>query len=440
MKLSKFNVNIQELDDGSKLIFNSISTTFVKLNKTYIEIMNNIETFSSDEITDIYKKEIDDLKRVGIVIEDDFDELTFLNINKQKSKFTDKKFNLVIAPTINCNMKCPYCYEDKSTDKMDVEVINKVFEYVKNQYDILKYETLSVVWYGGEPLLEIKVIEKLSKMFIEFCSEKNVSYFASIITNGLLLNKENAKILKECMVQSAQITLDGYKEVHNLCRPTRSGKGSFDEIVNNVDDVYNLINIVIRINVSKNNYKEVKVLLDFILDKKWHERNINFYLAPVTNCQEACNLDVSQVLSMDEFSKIESEYLDYLIDNNVIKVLSNKYPQYTPIGCMAECLNSYIIDPNGDLYKCTQEIGIKEKVVGDIFTGLKMNKESFNYLFSQEPLECNECNLLPICHGGCVTQRFKNGNKPYCYTNKATIKNNLFKMYKLWNRSKNECI
>ena len=48
-----------------------------------------------------------------------------------------------------------------------------------------------MTWYGGEPLMNIETIERLSDFFVEFCKENDIEYTAMVVTNGFNLTKEN---------------------------------------------------------------------------------------------------------------------------------------------------------------------------------------------------------------------------------------------------------
>lgn len=95
------------------------------------------------------------------------------------------------------------------------------------------------------------------------------------------------------------------------------------------------------------------------------------------------------------------------------------YPFYPGIKanyCCADTLNAYVIGPNGDLYKCWNDIGNKERSVGNIKEPIK----KYNKMYSDYPLwspfnheECINCNILPLCMGGCVYNGLKIG-KPEC--------------------------
>ena len=64
-------------------------------------------------------------------------------------------------------------------------------------------------WYGGEPLLAISPIERLTKKFKKICKRFNIEYSASIITNGYLLTEDVCNKLLDLDITDAQITLDG---------------------------------------------------------------------------------------------------------------------------------------------------------------------------------------------------------------------------------------
>ena len=85
-----------------------------------------------------------------------------------------------------------------------------------------------------------------------------------------------------------------------------------------------------------------------------------------------------------------------------------------PGGCGAYSDNSFVIDPFGDIYKCWEEVGIKDKAIGNI------HSEYFNYNYFKwvgyNPLlidKCSKCRLIALCGGGCVS--YGSHKDPYCY-------------------------
>ena len=76
---------------------------------------------------------------------------------------------------------------------MSVTVQDNIIEFVKK--NIYRYKDMRVEWFGGEPLLCMDIIEKLSASFIEICRKAHKGYSAGITTNGYLLSFETFKTI-----------------------------------------------------------------------------------------------------------------------------------------------------------------------------------------------------------------------------------------------------
>ena len=112
----------------------------------------------------------------------------------------------------------------------------------------------TVCWFGGEPLMAFSVVERLSKKFIEVCEESDIAYNASMITYGYLLTTDILGRMKGLKLSSLQVTVDGMKEVHDSRRTLADGGATFDRIMQNLRDGYDLMPpISLRVNVDKNN-------------------------------------------------------------------------------------------------------------------------------------------------------------------------------------------
>jgi len=76
---------------------------------------------------------------------------------------------------------------------MDIDTQNYLFDFVKKSLLENNCKYLSIMWYGGEPLLHKNVIYDLSEKFTSFCIKNSIAYSAAIVTNGFLLDSETAK-------------------------------------------------------------------------------------------------------------------------------------------------------------------------------------------------------------------------------------------------------
>lgn len=343
---------------------------------------------------------------------------------------------VTICPTLDCNFECPYCFENKRKGKMSRETQDQVIESLKNAIDLAKAGSLHITWYGGEPTLYPDVLEYMSKAFIDMCSERHIDYSARIITNGHLLSQQMTDLFSRCSISSIQVTLDGpMAEIHDATRHLKSGRGSYDSIIENLQTIRTDARINVRCNVTKNNasrYKELSNLIDTIREKTGN----NIYSYPDRmRCSDSMELDdlysVQQTeLSYEEFSDLKAE------TNPVYQ----KTPlRYRRIYCGAQTNNSIVVDELGNLYKCWEDMGKDQHVFGHIkdlipiMSGKKTDhkiKALDNYLgtiWPEDDKECMSCVLLPVCAGGCPRQRFS-GQRP-CIYEKFNLDKCVLKIY-----------
>ncbi|UNT57323.1 radical SAM/SPASM domain-containing protein [Lysinibacillus capsici] len=401
MKLSKFNIE-EELGDNL-VIYNSLSSGILMLNEEY---SNSYKTFKKTGVCD-RNDLIAEFKRGGMIVDDDINEVEALNVASLNSRFNTNVLGLTIAPTLKCNFACPYCFEEGyRQNSMDELAKAKVIEFVKRKTDNIS--SLTVCWYGGEPLLQLKTIEHLTNEFKNNLKD-NMSYTSSIVTNGYNLTKKVALKLKELDITRAQVTVDGPPDIHDKRRVLLNGQGSFERIFENIKNTHSIITISIRINVDKTNINRVDEILDY-LENNGLKNKVSFYLACVEDSANSCtNPDCFET---KEFSIEEIGFYKRALNRGFNSI----YIPSSNIGiCGAVSNNSYVIDPKGDLYKCWNEIGRAEEKVGDVFNGVKYNEKMTKWLLynplSNTDSKCANCTVLPVCFGGCpyITMKEKEG-------------------------------
>ncbi|URZ05982.1 radical SAM peptide maturase, CXXX-repeat target family [Clostridium felsineum] len=149
---------------------------------------------------------------------------------------------ILFSVTEACNLACKYCYmKGKNTkNKMSFETAKKAVDYILSKREL--FNEKSVVWefIGGEPFLEIDLIDKVSdyiklKMYTENHPWFN-KYMFNFSTNGLLYNtpKVQKYIKKNRGHISIGISVDGNKIKHDLQRVRLDGSGSYDDVLKNV--------------------------------------------------------------------------------------------------------------------------------------------------------------------------------------------------------------
>jgi len=217
---------------------------------------------------------------------------------------------------------------------------------------------LSINWFGGEPLLKTELLKKLSLKFMDMCNKKNCTYKASITTNGYLLSSKNITLLKEINVDDIQVTLDGPPDIHNLRRPLTNGAGTFETILNNLNKAAGEFKTIrVRVNVDKKTIERVDELLE-ILEPLKEVIYIGFY--PVSfpgGCYDETNC-----LKGREFSGLNLALLQKAYERG-FRIVSG-FVSTGLVYCGAYQLDTLIVSPDGNIYKCVVDIGKEERKIG----------------------------------------------------------------------------
>lgn len=432
MKESKFNVFFKDEDDSEFVLFNSQTTALCIINPIEMNTFKNLKSKGFQMHNNHVEKDfISELQKGGFLIDDNSNEIETLKYLQKVSQFSTDSLSLTIAPTMGCNFGCKYCYQGdhNSFSKMSLEIQNQLINYVKNRMP--KISSLDVTWYGGEPLLAMDIIEHLSLEFLQLCSENNVTYNASIITNGYYLTKDIASKFNSLKINFAQVTLDGDKEYHDNKRTLKNGSGTFDKIISNLIDIKEVFhNISIRINTDIYNKDHVVEIIDILKRNDLLDIAVPYlgYIEPTNDFYESNNC-----LSPEEFSNINNNFFNELSKNITIDLM-DLYPHPKLNSCLADSNTGYVIDPLGNIFKCWCDIGFDEYSVGNINTGVKKYDriiDYFNYnVFADD--NCRNCNISPLCLGGCPRKRVDN-KENHCDIIKYSLKEKLSNIVKFKN-------
>ena len=227
MKFTKYMFNFPHEATKQILLYNAFSGALALIES---EKWETVKYWQLHGIDNSDPDLISDLQRGSFIHADSVDELQELKLRLFSGRFSSNGLGITIAPTSNCNFRCPYCYEkDVLTDcSMTQDVQDAVIQFIKQKIGTSK--SLGVTWYGGEPTLALDVIEYISANLIEYCIDNGLDYSAGIITNGYLLTRETVSLLNKFKVQFYQITLDGNPSVHDSRRYLADGSPTFKAI------------------------------------------------------------------------------------------------------------------------------------------------------------------------------------------------------------------
>lgn len=151
--------------------------------------------------------------------------------------------NITFIVTKDCQLACKYCYlvGKNESERMSWEIAKHAIDYIlDNEQD---FPEQSVIWdfIGGEPFLEIELIDKICDYLKTEMYSRNHhwfnSYRFSFSTNGINYHTKEVQdfIKKNSSHLSIGMTIDGTEKKHDLNRVYKtSGKGSYKDVVKNI--------------------------------------------------------------------------------------------------------------------------------------------------------------------------------------------------------------
>jgi uncharacterized protein len=405
-KISRYN-HFQPWRDGYHIAYNALSGAVALMTDenyhVYQRIVDKMSSSDTPDFTDEEKELVKQLEYGRFINTGGHDEVEGLEFQHYMDRYDRSGLGLIIAPTLACNMACKYCYEENKKGRLSAQLIERIVEFVEERAPSLS--RLDVSWYGGEPLLAMDIVEDLSETFMDLAEEYKFDYGASIISNGYLLTPEKTDKLKDLKVRTIQITVDGPEKMHNEKRPLKNGKPSFRTIIDNMKYAADKLGIGIRINVDKTFTSDIITeLLQEFIDAGLRDK-LGVYFGQLEASTQVCSNISEACYDTADFSQIETEFYKILLDKGF---RIDRLPSPMSTFCMAQLVNSFLIDPQGNIYKCFNHVGSIDKTMGNITEAIDFMHPNFRRLFTFNPFQdatCRECDNLPVCMGGCPSRR-----------------------------------
>ena len=397
MILSLYNILFENND--KRYLFNSQTRLFSQIHpELYIKLLDGSFMDYPEEVLKTLKE-----KKILVPEEEKYNYYYSRQSMYLRGKYDPTHLGLVLVPTTACNLDCYYCFEPKKNpNTISDETIGKLVETIRNRKQL---KSISITWYGGEPLLAFGQIKKIWEgLTHEGMPSIN---FQSIITNGVLLDEEKVRFFKEAGLNTMQITLDGNAKRHDSIRCFKSNrKPTFDLILENIDkatEIYPELVINIRVNIDRENWEDY-VAISKMVSERYPGKKVNVYPGFL-------RIDNDTMTGLCHPSILPKEHIAFRKRCREHGVHAELFPVRTGHGCMLQADNSMIIGPEGEIYKCWNDVSDPDKVTGHISDERRGNRTlNFRYLHTCSPFneECRECAVFPICDGGCGHQRYRN--------------------------------
>lgn len=360
------------------------------------------ETDIMDTIADI-----EELKDDGQLFTED--EFEGLSIDLRNRTTYVKALCLNVAHT--CNLSCEYCFASQGKYNgnraiMSYEVGQRAIDYLLENSG--HHRNLDVDFFGGEPLMALKVVKQIVAYARSKEQEYNKTFRFTFTTNGMLLNDEVTEFLNREMY-NVVLSLDGRKEVHDRLRTTITGKGSYDYIVPKFQEFVKRRGeqeYYIRGTYTGNNVdftNDIFHIADLGFDKISMEPVICDPREPYALTEKDLPeiYEQYEILAMEMLKRGEQgtgfTFYHYMLDLSEGPCIQKRIS-----GCGSG--TEYLaVTPWGELFPCHQFVGDEEYSMGNIWDGVTKPKTQYQFKQSNcySKPECKDCWAKLYCSGGC---------------------------------------
>lgn len=348
----------------------------------------------------------------------------------------DSSKSITFIVTKDCQLACKYCYlvGKNEKERMTWDVAKQAIDYILSHEEDMREE--SVVWdfIGGEPFLEIELVDKICDYLKVEMYRRNHhwfnSYRFSFSTNGINYHTDKVQqyIKKNREHLSIGITIDGTEMKHDLNRVYKGdGRGSYADVVRNIPLwLSQFPNAGTKVTISSADIPYIKESVLHLYSLGIHEVNINCVFEDVW--EEGDDARFEEQLMQLADAIIDGEYYrDYAC---------SFFSEYLgkPLDCVLQNQNwcgagrMLAVDAAGNFYPCTRfaQYSLRSKkawIIGNIHDGIDKNKlRPFLTLdrCTQSEQKCIDCEVAEGC-AWCQGENYDAADTPTIYQRSTAI-------------------
>jgi len=369
--------------------------------------------------------------------------------------------NITFIVTKDCQLACKYCYlvGKNSKERMTFEVAKQAVDYILCHENDFREE--SVVWdfIGGEPFIEIELIDKICDYLkIEMFRRNHHwfnSYRFSFSTNGLNYHTDRVQnfIKKNLQHLSIGITIDGTKQKHDLNRIYKNTnneeeRGSYDDVVRNIPLwLEQFPHAGTKVTISSADLPYIKESVLHLFSLGIHEVNINCVFEDVWNEGDDKIFEEQLIMLADEMidKGLYQDNVCSFFSEMIGKPLDPKLENQN--WCGAGMMLS--VDAAGNFYPCTRfaSYSLRSKkpiIIGNVHSGINHNLlRPFLTLdrMTQSPQKCKDCEVASGCawcqgenYDAAKTNTIYERSTAICLMHKARVRANNYYWNKLYRK------
>lgn len=331
-------------------------------------------------------------------------------------------------PTDRCNLNCAYCYIPetlrKNGEHMAAGKLIEALGILKAYFDktLPAERKAQIIFHGAEPLLNREAVFAGIEQFQD-------DFRFGVQTNGVLLDDEALEFLTTREI-GIGLSLDGHSEsVADRTRITWNGEGVSAKVVEALEKLRGYGNYNVICTVTKDNMHALSDIVDF-----FHAAEVPVcMLNPVRCTREGARgvkpadeeLSIHYLKALDRTRELYEETGRKLVVANFANVLiSIVAPSARRLMCdISPCGGGrafFAISPQGDLFPCSEFVGLESFIGGNLFNGgleKALDSEGFSLVTGRKVENipaCRTCAVRHFCGSPCPAEAYEMNGAMTC--------------------------
>jgi len=353
--------------------------------------------------------------------------------------------SVVLFPTLDCNLRCIYCYSDAGEQKANMtwQIAEAAIDFVIDNAKLKGHKEPCLEFHGGgEPTWNWSIFQMALDYFQQKALQNDLTPKVNLATNGMLSTKQIEWIVSH--IDSVQISLDGMEEIQNFQRPTAKGGKSFAIVYNTVRSLLaKKIQVIIHCVITDKGIGVIPEIIQFLMG---NFPGVTVHLEPV--CESGRGLRMGQKFPSPElfvrgFIKAE-KIADSFGGEISYSGAGPKLAEFHQGFCGVSSPN-FVITPTALVSAC-HEVAVKTHPLAKYFIYGHLDQQNRKFVFDYEKIRnlrgyntetnsiCEGCFAKYYCAGDCLVKRLSSDGErkmpflnPRCKINQELTKHHVFK-------------
>jgi uncharacterized protein len=318
---------------------------------------------------------------------------------------------LIFTIATICDLKCSYCFENREKRTfMSEKTLELSLKWVKKQFEEGRFSDLSVIIFGGEPLLfpnQLKCVLAGLKNIRENYDVGNGGVL--LTTNALIGDKSLFEQLGEFGINQIQVSFDGDASITNAQRKSIRFADVYSKTLFQLPMLAEIFDLTIKLNFTPGSINTIPGFMDDLIQMKGLlKSSITVKPEPIVGYKP----QMGEIISTDgEFFKNDmrlAKSFEFICQSARERGIEIDSSAIFTTPCMAFRNSSYLLEPDGSLRSCISAFGMDAFSVGNVKIGADHNRQSLFLTQRINNLDTcvkERCAFLPLCGGGCPYEK-----------------------------------